>query len=50
MGLVMLDGDLTLADGAIRSDGVVLVVSQNNLWFLKSQKGFPTSVVVGSGG
>jgi hypothetical protein len=32
--LVLLDEDLTLADGAIRSDDVVLVVSQNNLWFL----------------
>lgn len=63
--LVLLNEDLTLADGiAIRSDGVVLVVSQNKLWFLKSQdswgegvvfdkidldsEGFPTSVVVGA--
>jgi hypothetical protein len=35
--LVLLDENLTLGDGAIRSDGVVLVVSQNKLWFLKSQ-------------
>jgi hypothetical protein len=35
--LVLLDEDLTLADGiAIRSDSVVLVVSQNKLWFLKT--------------
>lgn len=63
--LVLLDEDLTLADGiAIRSDGVVLVVSQNKLWFLKSpdswgegvvfdkidldSEGFPTSVAVGA--
>lgn len=63
--LVLLNKDLTLADGiAIRSDGVVLVVSQNRLWFLKSQdswgegvvfdkidldsKRFPTSVAVGA--
>ena len=63
--LVLLGKDLTLADGiAIRSDGVVLVVSHSKLWFLKSQdswgegvvfdkidldsEGFPTSVVVGA--
>ncbi|KAB1208195.1 hypothetical protein CJ030_MR7G012948 [Morella rubra] len=62
--LVLLNEDLTLADGiAIRSDGVVLVVSPNKLWFLKSADSwgegvvfdkidldlerFPTSVAVG---
>ncbi|CAN6675484.1 unnamed protein product [Malus baccata var. baccata] len=62
--LVLLPEDLNFADGvAIRSDGVVLVVSHKTLWFLKSQdswgeggiydkialdpEGFPTSVAVG---
>ncbi|XP_002533816.2 uncharacterized protein LOC8284730 [Ricinus communis] len=61
---VLLTEDLTLADGiAIRKDGVVVVVSQNKLWFLKSDDSwsegvvydktdldvqrFPTSVAVG---
>ncbi|GMY18539.1 gluconolaconase [Fagus crenata] len=63
--LVLLNKDLILADGiAVRSDGVVLVVSHYKLWFLKSQdswgegvvfdeidldvEGFPTSVAVGA--
>jgi sugar lactone lactonase YvrE len=63
--LVLLDEDLTMPDGiAIRSDGVVLVVSSSKLWFLKSpdswgeavvfdkidldSEGFPTSVAVGA--
>lgn len=62
---VLLNEDLTLADGiAIRGDGVVLVVSQNKLRFLKSSDSwgegvvfdkvdldverFPTSVAVGA--
>ncbi|KAI4357674.1 hypothetical protein L6164_001608 [Bauhinia variegata] len=62
--LVLLNEDLMAADDiAIRRDGVVLVVSQFKLWFLKSQDSwaegvvfdnidldverFPTSVVVG---
>ncbi|KAL2347690.1 hypothetical protein Fmac_001690 [Flemingia macrophylla] len=61
---VLLNKDLMGADDvALRADGVVLVVSFNKLWFLKSndgwaqasvfdeidldQDGFPTSVVVG---
>ncbi|KAF2305495.1 hypothetical protein GH714_005935 [Hevea brasiliensis] len=61
---VLLNEDLHLADGiSIRKDGVVLVVSQNQLWFLRSsdswgegvvfdkidldRERFPTSVVVG---
>lgn len=63
--LVLLPEDMHFADGiAIRSDGVVLVVSHKTLWFLKSQdswgegavydkidldaEGFPTSVAVGA--
>jgi sugar lactone lactonase YvrE len=62
--LVLLTENLPLADDiAIRKDGVVLVVSHHNLWFLKSDDnwargtvfhktalnsdGFATSVVVG---
>lgn len=62
--LVILNEDLMGADGvALRNDGVVLVVSFNKVWFLKSndgwaqgvvfdkidldEEGFPTSVVVG---
>lgn len=58
---------LTLADGiALRDDGVVLVVSMDNAWFLKSddswgsgavidkialdREGTPTSVTLGGGG
>nr|XP_016485145.1 PREDICTED: uncharacterized protein LOC107805591 [Nicotiana tabacum] len=61
---VRLNKDLTAADGmAVRKDGVVLVVSQHKLYFLKSNDGwgegvifdetalederFPTSVAVG---
>lgn len=60
---VLLNEDLMGADGvALRGDGVVLVVSHNKLWFVKSNdgwaqgsvfdkidldsEGFPTSVVV----
>ncbi|KAF8014752.1 hypothetical protein BT93_H0527 [Corymbia citriodora subsp. variegata] len=62
---VLLNKDLPLADDvAVRRDGVVLVVSMNKLWFLKSDDGwgegvvydeveldverFPTSVAVGA--
>ncbi|XWS69315.1 hypothetical protein CRYUN_Cryun04dG0168700 [Craigia yunnanensis] len=62
--LVLLNEDLVMPDGiAIRRDGVVLVVSTQKLWFLKSDdswgegvvydktaldvEGFATSVVVG---
>ena len=64
---VNLPEDLTLADGiAVKEDGVVLVVSMNSAWFLKSddswgsgvvidkialdKEGTPTSVTVGGGG
>ncbi|KAK2632319.1 hypothetical protein EUGRSUZ_L01715 [Eucalyptus grandis] len=64
-GSCLLDRDLLLADDvAVRRDGVVLVVSMNRLWFLKSDDGwgqgvvydeaeldverFPTSVAVGA--
>ncbi|XP_020230690.1 uncharacterized protein LOC109811346 [Cajanus cajan] len=63
---VVLSEDMMGADGvALRSDGVVLVVSYNKLWFVKSNDewarglvfdkidldsvGLPTSVVVGQG-
>ncbi|XP_030553303.1 uncharacterized protein LOC115757272 [Rhodamnia argentea] len=62
---VLLNRDLPLADDVVvRRDGVVLVVSMNKLWFLKSDDGwgegvvydeaaldverFPTSVAVGA--
>ncbi|XP_022776380.1 uncharacterized protein LOC111318033 [Durio zibethinus] len=65
--VVLLNQDLVLPDGiAIRRDGVVLVVSAQKLWFLKSddswgegvvydktaldEEGFATSVVVGEEG
>ncbi|XP_022725796.1 uncharacterized protein LOC111282111 [Durio zibethinus] len=65
--LVLLNKDLVMPDGiAIRRDGVVLVVSTQKLWFLKSDdswgegvvydetaldvEGFATSVVVGEEG
>ncbi|MBA0676889.1 hypothetical protein Goari_018335 [Gossypium aridum] len=64
---VLLNQDLVMPDGiAIRRDGVVLVVSTQKLWFLKSddswgegvvydktaleEEGFATSVVVGEEG
>lgn len=43
---VLLPEDLPLADGiAIRSDGDVVVVSMNKLWFLKSQDSWGEGVV-----
>ncbi|KAK6930995.1 SMP-30/Gluconolactonase/LRE-like region [Dillenia turbinata] len=64
--LVLINRDLTLADGiAVRKDGVVVVVSVNKAWLLKSSdswgeaaiydeitldvEGFPTSVTIGGG-
>ncbi|KAL2902732.1 Pre-mRNA-splicing factor prp12 [Bienertia sinuspersici] len=64
---VILPEDLPLADGiAVRDDGVVVVVSMNSAWFLKSddswaqavlidkialdKEGYATSVTVGGGG
>ncbi|XP_065873497.1 uncharacterized protein [Euphorbia lathyris] len=43
---VLLSEDLDLADGvAVRRDGVVLVVSPNKLWFLKSDDSWGEGVV-----
>ncbi|XP_059655406.1 uncharacterized protein LOC132302530 [Cornus florida] len=43
---VLLNKDLTLADGiAVRSDGVVVVVSQYKLYFLKSDSSWSEGVV-----
>lgn len=43
---VLLTEDLTWADGlAIRSDGVVLVVSHHTLWFIKSHDSWAEGVV-----
>ncbi|PIN02797.1 hypothetical protein CDL12_24687 [Handroanthus impetiginosus] len=43
---VILNKDLTAADGiAVRGDGVVLVVSQHKLYFLKSQDSWSEGVV-----
>lgn len=64
---VSIPEDLTLADGiAVRDDGVVVVVSMNSAWFLKSddswargavidkialdKEGYATSVTIGGGG
>lgn len=43
---VLLNRDLPLADGiAIRRDGTVLVVSMNQLWFVKSNDNWQEGVV-----
>ncbi|KNA18866.1 hypothetical protein SOVF_066670 [Spinacia oleracea] len=64
---VILPEDLQLADGiTVRDDGVVVVVSMNSAWYLKSddswaqgvvidkialdKEGYPTSVTIGGGG
>ncbi|PIA32820.1 hypothetical protein AQUCO_04300030v1 [Aquilegia coerulea] len=44
--LVLLNKDLTGADGiAVRTDGVVAVVSQHKLWLLKSQDNWGEAIV-----
>ncbi|KAL9246663.1 hypothetical protein vseg_020169 [Gypsophila vaccaria] len=44
---VKLPKDLTLADGiAVKEDGVVVVVSMNEAWVLKSEDGWAQGVVI----